>query len=74
MWLGPPACQIRITDRRGELEDFCAAAQAQQTGQRQAAEGQAADLEETAPTYAVAGAMTTADEFQHEDSLTWLLL
>src|SRR6185312_3841732 len=25
MWLGPPACQIRITDRRGELEDDWAA-------------------------------------------------
>jgi hypothetical protein len=25
IWLGPPACQIRITDRRGVLDAFSAA-------------------------------------------------
>ena len=70
MWLGPPACQIRITESTRRTGRPSARPQPEQAGQRQAAERQAADLEESAAADAVAGAITAADEFQHEDSLT----
>ncbi len=46
IWLGPPACQIRITDFR-ELVEFWRSACSEQARQRQAAEGQAADLQKS---------------------------
>ena len=66
IWLGPPACQTRITERARVPEDFCAARSRSRSGKSQAAKGQAADFQEAAAADAVAGAVAAADEIEHE--------